>query len=181
MRLLEWTLKAIREERGDFSWMEELRFDWVSAIEETLKRLGEGESIILITDKKRRWFGDYILSKINDPSNNRPFLPIYNINSLICDIEDVVLVEDRVGLIEDMFDISFSNGYFYWYIGENGDNLSKIAYSKDSSYFWIIDSMQPGVFSLKKSDELLDIKLLQSYRLFQKSIEAFLFGEIEIG
>jgi hypothetical protein len=178
-RLLEWTLEAIRAESSDFSWMEEYRYDWTPLIRNVVSRLMEGQSILLLTDSRRKWYSQYILSHINDPANERPFLPIYNLDTLFPHLERFERNQD-IDLLEDMLSISYPQGYFIWYIGEGNYPYAKFAFRDDGNFLWLVDEHLPGSFYLSGSDSLLDIKLLQLYKLFNKTIEATLFGEIDI-
>ena len=60
--LLKWTLDAIREEGSSFSWMEEHRFAWAPLINNAMQQILEGKTVLVMTDRPRKWFGSYILS-----------------------------------------------------------------------------------------------------------------------
>jgi len=45
---------------------------------------------------------------------------------------------------------------------------------------WIIDEEVENSFVVKSSDKNLDIKLLQLYKLFDATLEAVLFGELDL-
>ena len=45
---------------------------------------------------------------------------------------------------------------------------------------WIMDENYPNALSMRSYDPLIDIKLLQLYRLFDKTLSAVLFGEIDV-
>ncbi|RUM68372.1 MAG: hypothetical protein DSZ08_08295, partial [Sulfurovum sp.] len=53
-------------------------------------------------------------------------------------------------------------------------------YRQDNSFLWILDEEVQDSFSLRSSDALLDIKLLQLYKLFDQTLSAALFGELEL-
>ena len=44
-----------------------------------------------------------------------------------------------------------------------------------------IDEEYLNAFNLKSYDKLLDVKLIQLYKLFNLSLNAAIFGEIELG
>jgi len=44
-----------------------------------------------------------------------------------------------------------------------------------------MDEEMTNSFTLRSYDELIDIKLLQLFRLFDKTISAALFAEIDLG
>lgn len=45
---------------------------------------------------------------------------------------------------------------------------------------WIFDEERQGAINLKSNDEELDIKLLQMFRLYNKTISAALFAQINV-
>ena len=67
-QLLKWTLETIRKDGSMMSWMEEKRFEWVPLVSSMLHNLLAGQTIIIITDFDREWFGEYALTKINEKS-----------------------------------------------------------------------------------------------------------------
>ncbi len=177
--LLEWTLTAIREETSDFSWMEEYRYDWVPIVQSVVQRIAEGQTVMVLTDPKRRWLEHYILNAINDPAKKRPFLPVYSMRSLFADLQAIETNEHMV-LLEDMLDISYPQGYLIWYVGEGVHPYAKLVHHRENNFAWLVDEPMSGNFILRQSDPLLDIKMLQLYRLFDKSIEATLYGQVEL-
>jgi len=178
-QLLDWTLQAIRAERSDFSWMEELRFDWTPLVSDVVEKIIEGQTVLLLTDKEREWFLRYILNRVNHPSNNRPFFPIYPLKSLFFNLPK--LKSDRdLDILEDMLDISFPRSYLIWYIGK-GDTLeARIAKRAKSNFLWLFDDESAKALKFNSNDALLDIKLLQLYKLFDMTLEASLFNEITL-
>ena len=48
------------------------------------------------------------------------------------------------------------------------------------SFLWLFDEERQDSFNLKSNDDALDLKLLQMFRLYNKTISASLFGEINI-
>ncbi len=178
-KLLEWTLEAIRAENSDFSWMEEFRFDWVPPAKSAVSRLLEGQSMLLFSDPPREWFCHYTLNSINDIQRRRPFLPIYSLKSIFPKFTEIESSQDQQ-LLEDLLDISFPEGYFFWYIGEGSHKYAKIALDHESNFLWLLDEHVPGCFPLRRHDPLLDIKFLQLYRLFERTVEAAIFNEVAL-
>ena len=84
-----------------------------------------------------------------------------------------------IDLVDGMIAQSYKEDYFFWYIGKGDDKRSDIAKRKDESYFWIFDEDFNNAFTLKSYDNLLDIKLLQLYKLFNASLNAAMFGEVD--
>jgi hypothetical protein len=82
--------------------------------------------------------------------------------------------------MEDMLDISFPGGYFIWYIGDSAYNYTKIAYHNDENFLWVMNDEVPNSFPFRDSDPLLDIKLIQLYKLFDQTVEAVLYGEVDL-
>jgi hypothetical protein len=172
----QWSLDAIREEGGSLSWLEEDRFEWSKTTAFALEQILNGKTIILITDMKRKWLERYILDSINNLE--RPLVPIVSIESLYPHYNDLNGGE-MIDMIDDMIALSFKNDYFFWYIGKGDDKRSDIAKRKDESYFWIFDEDFNNAFTMKSYDPILDIKLLQLYRLFDASLNAAMFGEVD--
>jgi len=175
----QWSLDAIREEGGSFSWAEEQRFDWTTTTSQALEQVLNGKTIILITDDKRKWLESYILSSINTASLDRPLIPIVSIYSMYSHYNSVSGGE-MIDIVEDMISLSHKNDYFFWYIGKGEDKRADIAKRKDTSYFWIFDEDYLNAFNLNSYDKSLDIKLLQLYRLFDASLNAAMFGEVDV-
>jgi hypothetical protein len=178
-KLLDWTLEAIRSEESDFSWMEEYRYEWVPLVESAVSKIIEGQSVLLVTDEGSRWFGDYAATRINLLENNRPLLPFFSLEAIFPNLASFVTTQE-LSLLEDMLEISFPNGYFIWYIGSGDHPYTKLAYRSDENFLWIIDEEVQNSFPLRGSDALRDIKLLQLFKLFNQSIDAALFGELEL-
>jgi len=176
----QWSLDAIRDEDGNLSWLEELRFNWTTTTAQSLEQILQGKTVILITDEKRKWFESYILSSINSGALDRPLLPIVSIDSIYTHY-DSVSGGEMIDIVDDMISISYKEDYFFWYIGSGEDKRADIAKRRDSSYFWIFDEDFHNAFTLKSYDKLLDIKLLQLFALFDKSLNAAMFGEVDVG
>jgi len=174
----QWSLDAIREEGASLSWLEEQRFDWTTATSHALEQILAGKTMILITDEKRKWFESYITSSINGVMLERPPIAIVSIDS-IYSYFDSVSGGDMLDMLDDMIVQSFKYDYFFWYIGKGDDKRSDIAKRQDNSYFWIFDEEFNNAFTLKSYDTHLDIKLLQLFQLFNASLNAAMFGEVD--
>ena len=175
----QWSLDAIREEGASLSWLEEQRFDWTTTTAQAIEQILNGRTIILITDEKRKWLESYILTSINALDIiDRPLLPIISIDSLYSHYNHIN--SDMIDIVDDMISLSYKDDYFFWYIGVGDDKRGDIAKRRDNSYFWIFDEEFSNAFTLKSYDKLLDIKLLQLYRLFNLSLNAAMFGEVDV-
>jgi hypothetical protein len=174
----QWSLDAIREEGGSLSWLEEYRFEWSKTTAFALEQILNGKTIILITDSKRKWFEHYIVTTLNAITLERPLIPIISIDSIYPDYNNISGGE-MIDILDDMIALSYKNDYFFWYIGKGDDKRSDIAKRKDESYFWLFDEDFNNAFTLKSYDPVLDIKLLQLYRLFDASLSAAMFGEVD--
>ena len=177
-QLLTWTLESIREE-DCFSWMEEYRYEWAPLAKSAVGQILEGKSVLLLTDTPRKWFRNYILENANAPSKHRPLLPIFPLRKMFPNIDRISSTED-IELLEDMLEISFPNGYFIWYIGKGDSPFTKFAYRNRENFLWIMDEEVENSFAFRSSDALLDIKLIQLYKLFDKTLSEALFGELDL-
>ncbi|MEF3191045.1 MAG: HobA family DNA replication regulator [Campylobacterales bacterium] len=176
--LLTWTLSAIREEGASASWLEERRYDWVPLAGEVIPRILEGAPVIIATDTPRSWFGRYILSAVNRSGRNRPLLPFVAIEGILPEFF-LWQSESELELVQEMLNMALPN-HFFWYIGRGDDARARLAKRRDDTFLWLIDEEAPNSFYLRSADEQLDNKLLTLYRLFEKSLEAALFGEIGV-
>jgi len=174
----QWTLDTIREEGATLSWLEEHRFEWSKTTAYALEQILEGKSVILITDEKHKWLETYILSRINTATLERPLIPIVSIDNL-CVHYNSINGGEMIDVVDDMISLSYKDDYFFWYVGKGNDKRCDIAKRKDNSYFWMFDEDFNNAFTLKSYDKGLDIKLLQLYRLFDASLNAAMFGEVD--
>lgn len=175
--MLKWTLETIRKGGSNLSWMEERRLEWVPLAISRLQSLLEGKTFVIITDSKREWFCEYILSSINRKTNERPYLPFISLKSFFPNLKDIKTYED-MQLLEDMLSISFPNGYIYFYVGKSNDFSSQIAKKRDDSFMWIMDEHIQNSFYLNSKDKDLDVKLIQLCQLLDKTIDALLYAEV---
>jgi hypothetical protein len=174
----QWSLDAIRSEDGMLSWLEESRFDWASTTALALEQILNGRTIILVTDQKRKWFEKYILDNINS-NPSRPLLPIVSIDSVYPHYNEMQNTQ-QIEFVEDMIMLSYKHDYLFWYIGRGDDKRADMPKRKDNSYFWIFDEEFYNAFKLNSYDNYLDIKLLQLYKLFDLSLDAAMFGEVDV-
>lgn len=179
MRFDQWTLDAIRAEGASMSWFEEQRFEWTPAVANALAQVMEGKSIVLITDHDRKWFAHYITASLNKRSQERPMIPIVCLDALYPHY-DHVSGGEAIDMLVDMLDLTFKGEYFFWYIGRGDERRADIAKRNGSSLLWIMDESFQNAVRLKSFDPMIDIKLLQLYRLFDKTLSASLFGEIDV-
>ena len=177
---LNWTIDTIRDDKLISPWLEEKKYEWTPLVSKLITNiLDRNCSVIIIADKEREWFLEYILSNINTPKLNRPFLPFYDFRAFYKQI-DSVKSEDDISLIKDMLSISFPSGYCFWYIGRGQDIRATIPKVSKNSFLWLMDEEKQDAFNLRSNDEALDMKLLQMFRLYNKTLSAALFAEINV-
>ncbi len=174
----QWTLETIRYDKSLMNWLEERRYEWLPLVQDAVVKIIEGYSVLLLTDTERQWFGEYVTTSINRPIKNRPFVPVYLLKNIAPYIENIRKNEE-IELLFDMLNISFEERYFIWYIGKATTPYVNIAKYKDDSFLWIMDEDMQNNFTLKSFDDMLDFKLLQLFRLFDKSLDVALFSEVE--
>ena len=176
---LRWTIDYLRDDSTNMSWIEERKFEWVPLTTNILKNLFAGKTIIIITDEERSWLGEYILQYLNKPIKQRPYLPFFELSKLYPHISKLDNNEQRE-LLYDMLYISSPNGFMFWYIGKSSDKKLDIVKRKEDSFLWIFDDEVANSFQLSSLDKELDFKLLQLVRLFDKTIDAIMFAELEL-
>jgi hypothetical protein len=177
---LNWTVDVIRKDKYLSPWLEEKKYEWVPLVSKNIVNvLDKNFSIIIVTDKEREWFLEYVLTNINSTKQNRPFLPYYDFKSFYKNIDNIKSDED-ISYIKDMLSISFPNKYCFWYIGKSQDIRATIPKVLKNSFLWLFDEEKQDAFNLKSSDEALDMKLLQMFRLYNKTLSASLFAEINV-
>jgi len=178
--LLTWTLDTIRSDDAMMSWLEERRYEWVPVIGNAVSKILEGQTVILLTDERNSWFEEYIIHRINRSSVNRPLLPFFSFDALY-PFANTIKKDQDIEILFDMLDLSYPQGYFFWYIGKADYPKAQIAFRNDESLLWIMDEEMTNSFTLRSYDELIDIKLLQLFKLFDKTINATLFAKIDLG
>jgi len=175
---IKWTLDSIRDEGAMLSWLEESRFEWTATMAQALKQIIAGKSIIVVTDESRQWFGHYIVNTLNKATTERPMISVTRIESLYPNYTSINT--DTLDMLEDMLSLSYKDDYFFWYIGRGNDKASDLPKNQDKSFLWLMDEDYQNAFTMRSYDPLLDIKLLQLYREFDKSLNAVLFGEVNV-
>jgi hypothetical protein len=175
-----WTVKSIREDKYIGSWMEERKFDWIPLISKTLQNVIDGgKTVLIVSDEPRSWFLKYILSNINKDGSKRPLLPFLDFECTGHNFSNIPKESD-IAIIQDMLDLAFPNGYIFWYIGKGSSMKAILPKLSHNSFLWIFDEDASNSFNLRSDDETLDMKLLQLYRLFDKTLDATLFAQIEV-
>jgi hypothetical protein len=174
-----WTLEQIRKKGAAMSWMEERRFDWVPIVASAIEHLMGARTMLLVTDRDREWFARYTLTTLNRFNTDRPLLPIISLGTIFPYL-DKVNDSEQLKILEDMLSLAFPNDYIFFYIGKGADPRAQIAKGKNDSLLWLLDETAQNAFSLRSDDDELDIKLIQMLKLFDKSIDAILFSEVDI-
>ncbi|MEY3090660.1 MAG: hypothetical protein RL113_976 [Pseudomonadota bacterium] len=177
--LLKWTLESIREEDSSFSWMEEFRYEWAPLVKSAVEQSVDGKTALIITDNTYEWFGHYIIQKINDMSKNKPLLPFYALDTCMPHFKTMKTTQE-LQLLEDMLEISYPQGYYIWYIGQGDHPYTKLAYRNQENFLWVMDKEVQDSFLFRSSDPLLDIKLIQLFKLFDHTLSAVLFGDLDL-
>ncbi|WP_297809626.1 HobA family DNA replication regulator [uncultured Helicobacter sp.] len=177
--LSSWTLQVLRYDASHPTWLEERKFEWIPLVKRALQKIFNGESMILITDYDREWFMDYVVSSINK-TNNRPYVPILSINALFPQLDKTHKNETEIPLINDYLDNVFSKKYFFWYVGHNDTMRAKLALNHEDCFLWIFDTHLQNSFTLQSTDSLIDIRLMQMYRIFNLTLEAAIFGRVSL-
>lgn len=176
---LKFTLDVIRNDDVVMHWLEERKLDWVPVVTNAINSILEGKTIVLITDQEREWFAEYIMSTMNKPSLDRPILPIVRLDKIYAHFDDINTGE-KIDILDDMLSMSYKDDFFFWYIGKGNNKRADIAKRNEESFLWIMDEEIRNGFFLKSYDNWIEIKLLHLYRLFDKTLNAALFGEIDL-
>ncbi|RAX57811.1 hypothetical protein CCZ01_05020 [Helicobacter monodelphidis] len=175
-----WTIKTIRNDASKPAvWLEDRKTEWIALTQSVLMRILDGYSVILMSDEERSWFVDYILHFLNHPRKGRPFIPLYSLNSVYTQFYHFDSDPSDVSLLQDMLAISLGDKYIFWYIGRGSGTCAKLSLGREFSFNWILDDRLQNSFWLQ-SDELLDIKLMQLLRIFDKSLSAAIFGDVNL-
>lgn len=178
-QLVSWTLGTIRADEPMMSWMEERRFEWVPLARAAVTHLMNGAALIVVTDREREWFGNYLVSMLNRPDRGRPLLPVFSAPGLLHHL-DRMTGSEEIDLINNMLSLTLCNHYVFWYVGRSEDPRARLPKKTDDSFLWVMDEEIQNSFFLRSGDELLDIKLMHLARLFDKTIDAVMFGEVNI-
>ena len=178
--LSSWVLQALRRDASRPTWLEERRFEWIPLLKRALQKVFNGESLILVTDYEREWFMSYVVYSINC-SNNRPYIPVISINTLFPQIDRVLHKDEvEIALVNDYLNNVFAHRYFFWYVGRNDAPRSKLALSQEDGFLWMFDASLQNSFTLQSTNALVDIKLMQMYRIFNLALEAVMFGNVRL-
>lgn len=177
--LTQWTINFLKNESLELRWLEDRKTEWIPLLSSRLKYLFNGTAFILICDEERKWFEKYFLQNINNKKNARPLLPFFSLSSIYKNYNNIKTNED-IALLDDMLSIVFQNKYIYFYIGKADAKESLVAKSHDLNYMWLFDEKMPNSFYLNSNDEFIDLKLISLFRIFNKSIEAVLFGKVQL-
>ena len=175
---IKWTLDSIRDEGAMLSWLEESRFAWTATTAQALKQIIAGKTLIIVTDYERQWFGHYITNSINKATTDRPMISVVRIESIYPAYENIS--GDMLDMLEDMLSLAYKDDYFFWYIGKGNAKAADLPKNQDRSFLWLMDEEYQNAFTLRSYDPILDIKMLQLYRQFDKSLNAVLFGEVNV-
>jgi hypothetical protein len=119
------------------------------------------------------------MKTLNHPDIQRPLLPVYEAKTMFPYLSTMVKNANSE-LINDMLTLSFKENYLFWYIGKSNYTSAVIAKEKRNSFLWIMDEEVQNSFFLRSADDLLDLKLIHMVRLFNKTLDAVLFGAIEL-
>ncbi len=173
---LALTLENIRNGGNSLTWMESRRLEWAPLMAARLRYLLEGHAFILMCDEARSWYEEYFLKNIN-AKPSRPMLPFLPL-SAIC--KNKIQTQEDIALLNDLLELSFPNGYIYFYIGSSSDKRAQIAKSKDDSLLWLFDEQLQNSFYLNSKDKELDIKLISLFKLLDTSLDAILFSKVSL-
>ncbi len=175
----KWTLETIRAEGAMLNWLEESRFEWTTTVAQAVRQIIEGKTLILVTDNDRQWFARYITTSFNRPSMERPMIPMIALEQMY-PAYDEITGGKMIDMLDDMLELSFNGEYFFWYIGKGDERRADIAKRSDESLLWLMDEDFQNAMTLRSYDPIIDIKLLQLYRLFDITLNSALFGEIDV-
>ncbi|MGD9969718.1 MAG: HobA family DNA replication regulator [Sulfuricurvum sp.] len=161
------------------SWFEEQRYEWIPPVANAMEQILLGKTVVLITDHDRDWFSSYIVSSLNRRTQERPMIPIVSLDALYPHF-DYVSGGEALDTLLDMIDITFKGEYFFWYVGRGDDRKADIAKRNANSLLWVMDERFQNALTLRSHDRLIDIKLLQLFGLLDKTLNAVLFGEVNV-
>ncbi|ANV98529.1 hypothetical protein BBW65_06850 [Helicobacter enhydrae] len=180
----DWILQTIRKENElqgkKYGWLEENYLNLSLLFSNALSFILRGGTFIIVTDNQRLWFKHYMLANINHPKNNRPFLPFVSMEGF----ENILPIQNskssqNVQLFKDMLDMTFKE-YAFFYVGKN--NLSPIidlALENENSFLWMIGESISNSLRIDE-DDILDVKLLQLYKLFDLSLSAMIVEKFSL-
>ncbi len=176
----EWMLRAMRDDaerlqKMPLQWLEFERDRFASLVMNAISFIMNGGTFLLCSDDRCEWFKGYVLSKLNNCINDRPLVPIYEL-----DISMQRLLDgDDANALPDLLEMSY-NSYAMWYIGCGNNKIAQFAMQSRNSFLWMFDESLEHSFVFNSNDSNLDFKLIQAYGIFEKALFATIHGEINI-
>ncbi|RDU73410.1 hypothetical protein CQA66_01745 [Helicobacter aurati] len=175
----EWMLYALRNNATALNcplqWLEIERLSWTPLVMRAVSFIVNGGTFLLCVDSQREWLQRYILNAINSTEIQRPFIPIYALDSSLINL---LHCNDNQA-VRDMLDMSYPR-YAFWYIGKCDNVVAQFALDIRDSFLWIFDEPLEHSFILNSTDKHLDFKLLQAFRIFEHALFAGICGEFVI-
>lgn len=178
----DWMIRALREESNGgviSGWLEEDLHKWVRVVSNALNALLDGVSFIVLSDNPREWFRNYVLTRLNSPSKNRPYVPFLGIEGLEKYLGEDIRDQKNIQLVTSMLQSTYQN-YSFFYIGKAEGIKAELAMSHENSFLWLLDADVQNAFILNSSNKMIDSRLLQLFRLFDQSISAVIYGKISL-
>lgn len=177
-KLSEWMLETIREENNQIvlnaGWLEIDRLNWESLLSRVINHILSGGSVLMCADERYEWFSKYAISNLNGIHSSRPLVPVFPLKEVIqnAPIDDATL-------IYDLLNLSFKD-YLFWYIGRPNTPMGKLALGKNSGFFWIFDESLHMALKLDSKDLMVEYKLIQLYKIFEKALFGVMLGDITL-
>ncbi|STQ86556.1 hypothetical protein LS73_003685 [Helicobacter muridarum] len=175
----EWMLQTLRDNATTLNcplqWLEFQRLHWTPLVMQAVSFIVNGGTFLLCVDHEREWLQYYIMNTINNIDIQRPFVPIYALDSSLIKL----LHTNDNQAVRDMLDMSYPR-YAFWYIGKCDNAIAQFALDIRDSFLWIFDEPLEHSFVLDSKDKHLDFKLLQAFRIFESALFAGICGEFEI-
>ncbi|RDU68180.1 hypothetical protein CQA62_06305 [Helicobacter cholecystus] len=178
----EWMIRALREDNNNgmmSGWLEEDLHKWVRVVSNALSALLNGTSFIVLSDTPREWFKSYLLTHLNLPSKNRPYVPFFGIERFELFLGDDIRDQKNIQLVSSMLQATYQD-YAFFYIGKAEGVKAELAMGLENSFLWLLDADVQNAFSLNSSNKMLDSRLLQLYRLFDQAISLMIYGKISL-
>lgn len=178
--ITDWMLNSIRDEAEKFAsiggWLELERFEWTGIVNRIIFHMLNGGSLLVCADNDRQWFVKYIISNINKlGGRSRPIIPVFELKNFIGNDN---FFKDT-SLINDALDIAYKD-YAFWYIGKSNTEFSNLSFSKENSFLWVLDESIQNGLKLSSNDAMLDYKLIQLFKIFEKALFGTIFGKINL-
>lgn len=170
-----WTLELVRKDGIAMGWFEERRFDWCQIAYRFARDVIGGNTIVICSDLQKKWFCEYAVQTIN-ANTDRPLIPIVSLESMLPKDINIDLT-----LVEDMLNVAFSDKYTIWYIGHSNHKLVKLATNHQSNFIWAFDGNLHTAFNMRSDDINSGIKLLQLFKILNKTIDLIMFDEMNSG